>query len=135
MLREHAGTLGGEASGHLICLDKATTGDGMISALAVLGQLKRSDKSLAQVASEMPKFPQLLINVSVSQKCDVNAHPGIQQARQEIEQRLAGRGRIVLRASGTEPLIRVMVEGEEMSEVENAARELASRVQSLAGSR
>jgi len=134
MLRQHAGTLGGEASGHLICLDKATTGDGMISALAVLGELKRSGKSLAQAAAEMPRFPQRLINVRVSQKCDVSSHEGIQQARQEIERRLADRGRIVLRASGTEPVIRVMVEGEDLTEVETAARELAAKVEKLAGS-
>lgn len=132
MLRQHGGTLGGESSGHLLCLDKATTGDGMISALQVLAQVKQTGKTLSELADGMPRYPQRLINVRVAQRCDVNKHPGIQQARSEIEQRLAGRGRIVLRASGTEPVIRVMVEGEHEAEVESAARELAARVESLA---
>ena len=134
MLREHGGTLGGESSGHILCLDKTTTGDGIMSALEVLAEVKRTHRPLAELAAEMPRYPQRLINVTVSQKIDLESHEGIQAARQRVEDSLGDRGRVVLRASGTEPLIRVMVEGEQEAEVERAAQDLARYVTDLAGS-
>jgi phosphoglucosamine mutase len=132
MLREHGGILGGEASGHILCLDKATTGDGVLSALEVLAEVKRTGKRLAELVSDMPRYPQLMINVKISGKIDLDGHEGIQAARREVEAGLGDRGRVVLRASGTEPLIRVMVEGESQEEVEQAAQALAEQVRSLA---
>lgn len=132
MLREHGGILGGEASGHILCLDKATTGDGVLSGLEVLAEIKRTGKSLAELVSGMPRYPQLMINVKISGKVDLDGHEGIQAARREVEAGLGDRGRVVLRASGTEPLIRVMVEGENAQEVEQAAQALAEQVRVLA---
>lgn len=132
MLREHGGILGGEASGHILCLDKATTGDGVLSGLEVLAEIKRTGKSLAELVSDMPRYPQLMINVKISGKVDLDGHEGIQAARREVEAGLGDRGRVVLRASGTEPLIRVMVEGENAQEVEQAAQALAEQVRVLA---
>jgi phosphoglucosamine mutase len=133
LLREHGGILGGESSGHILCLDKTTTGDGIISALEILAEVQRTGRSLSELAAGMPRYPQRLINVKVTQKVDLGSHEGIQSARQEIEVALGDRGRVVLRASGTEPVIRVMVEGEREAEVEEAARDLARRVKELAG--
>jgi phosphoglucosamine mutase len=128
MLRESGGALGGETSGHLLCLDKTTTGDALISALQVLAIMKESGRSLAQLAEPMPKYPQILENVRVAKKIDVNASPLIQGAVQQAERRLNGAGRVVLRPSGTEPVIRVMVEGREEALVRQLAKELATSV-------
>jgi phosphoglucosamine mutase len=132
MLRESGGTLGGETSGHLLCLDKTTTGDALISALQVLAILKQSGQSLAQLADPMPKYPQILENVRVAKKIDVNASAAIQGAVKKAEQRLNGTGRVVLRPSGTEPVIRVMVEGREEALVRQLAKELANSVAAAA---
>jgi phosphoglucosamine mutase len=131
MLREHNGILGGETSGHLICLDKTTTGDGLISALQVLTEVRESGKTLAELVAPMPKFPQTMVNVRIAGKTDL-ASPAITAAVSAVEQQLGDRGRVVLRASGTEPLIRVMVEGEDASEVETLASQLAEAVRSAA---
>jgi len=132
MLRETGGVLGGETSGHLLCLDKTTTGDALIAALQVLAIMRQSGKSLAQLAGPMPKYPQILENVRVAKKIDVNASAAIQGAVKLAEQRLNGTGRVVLRPSGTEPVIRVMVEGREEVLVRQLAKELASSVAAAA---
>jgi phosphoglucosamine mutase len=132
MLRETGGVLGGETSGHLLCLDKTTTGDALISALQVLAIMKQSGQSLAQLAAPMQKYPQILENVRVAKKIDVNASAAIQGAVKQAEQRLNGAGRVVLRSSGTEPVIRVMVEGREEVLVRQLAKELASSVAAAA---
>jgi phosphoglucosamine mutase len=119
--------IGGEASGHLICLDKTTTGDGIVSALQVLTVLSESDKSLSELAAEMPKFPQTMINVRVDSKLDLDS-PAVQSAVSVVEQTLGDTGRVVLRASGTEPVIRVMIEGEDDTQVEQLASQLADAV-------
>ena len=111
MLRETQGVLGGETSGHILCLDKTTTGDGLVSALQVLAVMKQTGRPLAELASGMQKFPQVLLNVKVAERFDPAAVPAVQEAMARIEARLGGDGRVVLRASGTEPVIRVMVEG------------------------
>ena len=131
-LRETGGTLGGETSGHILCLDKTTTGDGLVSALQVLAVVKGSGLSLAELASGMTKFPQVLLNVKVAKRFDPSAVPAVQSAVQRIEKRMAGEGRVVLRASGTELVIRVMVEGRDEADTRAAATELAEVVKASA---
>jgi phosphoglucosamine mutase len=128
MLRETGGVLGGESSGHLLCLDKTTTGDALVSALQVLAIMKQTGKSLAELAAPMSKYPQILENVRVAKKIDVNASTAIQGAVKQAELRLNGTGRVVLRPSGTEPVIRVMVEGQEEALVRTLVKELAASV-------
>ncbi|HUX72343.1 MAG TPA: phosphoglucosamine mutase [Steroidobacteraceae bacterium] len=132
MLNEVGGTLGGETSGHILCLDKTTTGDGLISALQVLAAMKQSGASLAELGAPMPKYPQVLLNVKVERRFDPSADAEVQAAVARVEGRFDGRGRIVLRASGTEPVVRVMVEGHDAALVRNAAQEIASAVEAAA---
>jgi phosphoglucosamine mutase len=131
LLQQTDGIIGGETSGHLICLDKTTTGDGLVSALQVLAVLKETGKSLAELIADMPKFPQTMINVRIEGKLDLTS-PAVQSAVTAAEQQLGERGRVVLRASGTEPVIRVMIEGEDSAEVEQLAGELAEAVKTAA---
>lgn len=126
-LIEHGWYLGGETSGHIICLDKTTTGDGIIAALQVLEWLVNKGLSLADACIGMDLYPQTLINVPVTDKIDL-AVPSIQEAVRAAESELAGTGRVLLRASGTEPLIRVMVEGQDDSLVDKLASELATSI-------
>ena len=129
MLREEGGVIGGETSGHLLCLDKTTTGDGLVAALQVLAVMKQTGKSLAELAAGMQRFPQKLVNVRVRQRFDAGAHPEVAAAIVDVERALSGRGRVVLRASGTEPVIRVMVEGEDAAAVAAHAAALAAVVE------
>lgn len=128
MLNETGGSLGGETSGHLLCLDKTTTGDGLISALQVLCVIVKTGKSLGELTRGMPRFPQTLINVRTPERVDVEQSADMQAAIRDIENKLADRGRVLVRASGTEPVVRVMVEGEDETEVSNLAAELAERI-------
>jgi phosphoglucosamine mutase len=128
MMREQGGVLGGETSGHLLCLDRTTTGDGLVSALQVLAVMKRTGRPLAELAAGMPRFPQVMVNVKVKERVDPRGSPAIQAAVRRVEQALGSEGRVVLRASGTEPLIRVMVEGREQAVVTRHANELAEVV-------
>ena len=128
MLKERGGVLGGETSGHLLCLDRTTTGDGLISGLEVLAVMKRTGRSLAELVSGMAKFPQVMVNVRVRERIDPARTPSIQDAVHRVEEALAGTGRVVLRASGTEPVIRVMVEGREEAIASRYANELAETV-------
>ena len=121
-------SLGGESSGHLICLQQTTTGDGIVAALQVLAAIVEQNQSLQKLASGMKKYPMALINVRVSEKPDLDNHGVIQGALREAEGELADTGRILLRSSGTEPLIRVMVEGQEKTQVESVAQKLADVV-------
>lgn len=120
--------LGGETSGHIICLDATTTGDGIVSALQVLSAVCHSGKTLHELKSGMQKFPQTMLNVRVNSEKNPLQHPRVQQAVKEVETQLANRGRVLLRASGTEPVIRVMVEGHDHQLVEKFAQELADIV-------
>lgn len=120
--------LGGESSGHLICLNQTTTGDGIIAALQVIAAIVEQGKSLKELASGMKKYPMVLINVRVAKKPDLENHPEIQTALALAEEALADTGRVLLRSSGTEPLIRVMVEGQELKQVESVAKKLADTV-------
>jgi phosphoglucosamine mutase len=128
LLKQHGGVLGGETSGHLLCLDRTTTGDGIVSALQVLAAMKRSGRSLAELASGMAHFPQVMVNVRVRGRIDPGQSPAIQSAVRRVEDSLGTSGRVVLRASGTEPLIRVMVEGQDEAVVARHANELAEVV-------
>jgi phosphoglucosamine mutase len=128
LLREHGGVLGGETSGHILCLDKTTTGDGLVSALQVLGIMKQTGQSLAELAAGMQKFPQVMINVKVAQRFDPKTKPSVVAAVANVEKRLGDEGRVVLRASGTEPVIRVMVEGRDEGRTRALATELADVV-------
>ncbi len=127
-LVENGWSLGGESSGHIICLDKTTTGDGIIAALQVLDWLVDKGISLSDACADMSLYPQTMINVPVTSKIDLQAMPVIQEAVRAAESELTGSGRVLLRASGTEPLIRVMVEGEDRTLVDKLAHELAASV-------
>jgi phosphoglucosamine mutase len=133
MLRSHGGMLGGETSGHLLCLDKTTTGDGLITALQVLAVMRETGRSLSDLVSGMRKLPQTLLNVRVDRRVDLESNGLIGDAVESVEAALNGRGRVVLRASGTEPVIRVMVEGEDGDLVRRLATDLADAVRSAVG--
>jgi phosphoglucosamine mutase len=120
--------LGGESSGHLICLQQTTTGDGIVAALQVLAAVVEQGQNLKELASGMKKYPMVLINVRVKEKPDLDNHAEIQAAVAQAEAELADSGRVLLRPSGTEPLIRVMVEGQDKSLVESVANQLADTV-------
>jgi len=125
--------LGGEASGHIICLDRSTTGDGIVSALQVLMVMAKSGKSLAQLIAPMQKFPQVLINVPVTGAArTVVQAAGVQSAMRESERKLGVRGRLLLRPSGTEPLVRVMVESADEKESRDTAEFIAGKVREAA---
>jgi len=132
LLREKGWLLGGENSGHLICLDKHTTGDGIVSALQVLEAMRQSGRSLAELTADLVMFPQVLLNVAVPRGFDWKAHQSIKQARNDAEQSLNGKGRVLLRPSGTEPVLRVMVEGEPREAIESAAKSIADAVKHAA---
>ena len=132
LLREHDGTLGGETSGHIICLDRTTTGDGLVSALQVLSVIKQSGRTLSQLAAGMPHYPQTMINVDIEKHLDLDSCDAVQAAVSEVEAQLKDRGRVVLRPSGTEPVIRVMVEGEDQPLVATLAEKIADAVRAAA---
>lgn len=117
---------GGESSGHLLCLDNHSTGDGTISALQVLSALRRSGKTLAQLTADLVLFPQKLINVTIPRGFDWERHPGLQQAQQAAQASLGDAGRVLIRASGTEPLLRVMVEARDAGTADQVARGIAA---------
>jgi phosphoglucosamine mutase len=129
MLNQSGGSLGGETSGHILCLDKTTTGDGLISALQVLAIMKQTGSGLAELAAGMKKYPQVLLNVQIARRFDPLTAPEVTRAVQDVERRLNGRGRIVLRASGTEAVIRVMVEGSDAAQVKKGAKDIAAAVE------
>ncbi|MEE9158757.1 MAG: phosphoglucosamine mutase [Gammaproteobacteria bacterium] len=134
MLLEGGWTLGGETSGHIICLDLTNTGDGIVSALQVLEAMVRSGKSLDALKSGMSKYPQQLINVTMDKPVDLGRLTSVQNAVRDVETELGGDGRVLLRPSGTEPVVRVMVEGKDAVQVNALANQLASAVKdALAG--
>ncbi|MEO8809934.1 MAG: phosphoglucosamine mutase [Rhodanobacter sp.] len=131
-LRQHQGILGGETSGHILCLDRASTGDGIVAALAVLEALAHGEQDLASARRGLEKFPQVMLNVRAVGARAALGSEAVREALGEVEQALLGRGRVVLRASGTEPLVRVTVEGAEEAEVRQLAEKLAGIVKSTA---
>jgi phosphoglucosamine mutase len=131
-LKEHDGVLGGETSGHMLCLDRATTGDGIVAALAVLEALKLEGQDLVAARQGLHKLPQIMINVRAKGAREALQSADVKKALAETEQALHGRGRVVLRASGTEPMARVTVEAADETEVKQLAQKLADVVKSVA---
>jgi phosphoglucosamine mutase len=127
-LKQIDGILGGEPSGHIICRDRTSTGDGIVAALQVLAALLRLDRSLDDLCAEVERYPQVLVNVRLPERRDIVGLPAVQDAVFVAEQELAGRGRVLLRPSGTEPLVRVMVEGADHAQVHALADRLATVV-------
>lgn len=132
-MRERNWLLGGENSGHILCNDLNTTGDGIVSALQVLRAIVETGKSLSELKSRVSKFPQKMINVRLAQKTDVSKDPEIGSAVAAAEKKLHGRGRVLLRPSGTEPVIRVMVEGEDETVVDELVADIARTVEMRVG--
>ena len=125
-------SLGGESSGHIICGNLSTTGDGVIAALQVLAAVVVSGRSLSQLTSGFTPLPQVLVNVRIKKGFDIAAHQAINDACERVEQALIGRGRLLLRPSGTEPVIRVMVEGDETVAIDSLANEVAEAIRQAA---
>jgi phosphoglucosamine mutase len=124
-MRHHGYNFGGEQSGHIIFFDLNTTGDGILSALQVLAAMKKNNKTLSQLSAVMQKFPQVIENVEVTHKKDIETVPEIRKAIAGAEEALLGKGRILVRYSGTQPLCRVMVEGQDESEIQDIALNIA----------
>ncbi len=128
-MRENDWSLGGESSGHLVCSDVTTTGDGIVAALQVMLALVAQEKTLCEAKQGMQKLPQAMVNVHMSQRVNLEGNNDIQAAVASTEKKLSGRGRVLLRPSGTEPVIRVMVEGEDLPLVNQLANDLAEVVE------
>jgi len=126
--------LGGESSGHIICLDITTTGDGIVSALQALSAVVNCNTPLADLTSKMRKMPQCMVNVATSDGFDVQSNTAVLSAVKSAESRLGRSGRVLLRPSGTEPVVRVMVEGEDLAVVDELAHELSDVVAREVGS-
>jgi len=128
LMQQYDSLLGGEGSGHIICRDRTTTGDGIVAALQVMTEMWQTGKSLHELKQGMEKYPQKLINVKIREKVKIDAIPAVTAAKAEVERELGDAGRVLLRSSGTEPLIRVMVEGRDLGVVEKQAQHLAAVV-------
>ncbi len=131
LMHQHGWSLGGESSGHIICSDVASTGDGLVAALKVLFAIIGSGQSLQALLSDLTMCPQLMINVRCDKAVDLDRDPAIVAAVADIEQQLGDNGRVLLRASGTEPLIRIMVEGQDEQLVGQLTQQLADQVQAI----
>lgn len=127
-LRKHDWMLGGESSGHIICLDRTTTGDGLVAALQILAYVQESGEPLANLRAGMTRYPQVLVNVPLSQGAALNDNAAVQLAVAEAEAELGDSGRVLLRPSGTEPVVRVMVEGRVANDVEKICNRVAEAV-------
>jgi phosphoglucosamine mutase len=128
MMQQYESILGGEGSGHIICRDRTSTGDGIVAALQVMTEMWNSGKTLHDLKGGMQKYPQKLINVKIREKVNIDTIPSVAAAKAEVERELGDTGRVLLRSSGTEPLIRVMVEGREAAQVDTLAKNLAAAV-------
>ncbi len=132
-LQSRGWNLGGESSGHILCLDLTSTGDGIVSALQVVAAMEDRSQNLHELKKMMDKYPQQMINVRCRQRDDIHGLEPVSQAVRAIEEKLGDKGRVLLRPSGTEPVVRVMVEGEEQAVVNELARDLAEVVEKAAG--
>jgi len=131
MLIDNNLTLGGESSGHIINLNMTSTGDGIISALQIIEAMTKNSLNLNELKTDMQKYPQKMINIHVKEQVDLTAFPEIQNAVEEVEHEMGERGRVLLRSSGTEPLVRVMIEGEDENQVVTLVEALADRVENI----
>ncbi len=132
LLNEHGWQVGGENSGHILCLDKHSSGDGIIAALQVLHALRAGNQSLAELGAGLSLYPQVLVNVKVQQRINLDGNVAVQNAVKAAEKELDGSGRVLLRPSGTEPKIRVMVEGRSREQVQSLAERIADTVRKAA---
>ena len=130
-LHEHDWRIGGESSGHIVCLDKTTTGDGIIAALQILSIMIKQDKSLAELSEGITLLPQSLVNLKTTHASVLANNPQVLKAVTRLEQQLSGMGRVLLRPSGTEPLLRVMVEGADETLVKKQAQQLADEIKQI----
>ncbi|MDI1352805.1 MAG: phosphoglucosamine mutase, partial [bacterium] len=130
-LRENDWKIGGETSGHILCLDKTTTGDGIVAALQVLATMIKQDKTLSQLTADITLLPQALINLKTTHATILAKNSQVLQAVKKLEDMMKGEGRILLRPSGTEPLLRVMVEGKDDSLVNRYAQQLCDEIQNI----
>jgi phosphoglucosamine mutase len=126
-------SLGGEQSGHIIFSDHLFTGDGIVTALSVLRVMAETGRELSDLAAELVTYPQVLLNVRVREKRDLTSVPQVAEAMQRVEARLSGQGRLLVRYSGTEPLLRVMIEGKDQQEIQAWAAEIVSTVREHLG--
>ena len=126
-------SLGGEQSGHVIFPDHLFTGDGLVTALSVLRTMAETGRELADLAADLRRYPQVLLNVPVRERVDLEGVPAVAAAMERVERRLAGQGRLLVRYSGTEPLLRVMIEGQDQREISSWAEEIASEVKRAIG--
>lgn len=133
MMLANDSSLGGESSGHIICRDRIPTGDGIVAALQVMEAMQVSGKNLAELRQGMDKYPQVMINVKLKERVDLRQFSTLQQVRDQVEEELNGQGRVLLRSSGTEPLVRVMVEGIDGEQVRELAERLAGDVSDILG--
>ena len=131
-LQENNWTIGGESSGHVVCLDKTTTGDGIVATLQVLAIMIKQNKSLEQLCKGLNLMPQALINLKTSKAAELAVHPDVVNMVDTLNIKLKGVGRVLLRPSGTEPVLRVMVEGVGEQEVQDQAQKLADAIQKIA---
>ena len=131
MLRKEGGNIGGETSGHMICMDHAETGDGLITALQILAIMIRTGKPLSELTKNLIKFPQITENINNKNNFDVEKSKEIMSVIDEAKKQLMDSGRIILRSSGTEPLVRITVEGEDYKYVSQLTKQLASKVSSI----
>lgn len=132
MMQQLGWQLGGEASGHIICLNMATTGDGIVAALQVLAIMKENGKALHELTADLTKFPQITLNVELTTNDNLLEKPVLKKAVADAQTQLADKGRVLLRPSGTEPVMRVMVEGQNDNQVRKIAERLATLVSDLA---
>ena len=133
-LLQTGATLGGEQSGHLIFPELSLAGDGMITTLRLLRTMRENGKSLDELTAGFERYPQILVNVHVREKKPFGEIESVEAVAREIEEKLGDRGRLLLRYSGTEPLARVMIEGESQSEIEASADRLAAAIKEAVGS-
>jgi len=132
-LRKRDWMLGGESSGHIICLDRTTTGDGLVAALQILAYVQQSGEPLANLRAGMTRYPQVLVNVPLSHREALNDNAEVQKAVADAEAELGDSGRVLLRPSGTEPVVRVMVEGRVANDVEKICNRVAEAVGRIMG--
>ena len=130
-LKETGSIIGGESSGHIICLDKTSTGDGIVAALQVLAEMQQTNSRLNELCSVITKYPQRLINIRVDAVIDLDNNDDISTAVKDAEAKLGNQGRVLLRASGTEPVIRVMVESQDAELTDQLASELANKIETI----
>ena len=131
LLREEGGNLGGEASGHMICMDYAETGDGLITAIQILAIMRRNNETLSSLSNKMKKHPQISENIDNFSNFNIHESDEIKQLVSNLEDTFDGKGRVILRPSGTEPLIRLMLEGENMEHLQSQMRELKAKVEKI----